>query len=285
MCSLLLGLGIAGSCFLNGRTIHLDYASHLPFALGLSIDRLSGFFLALICGLGIPVALFSASYAEHYTRARWKWYWRLLPLFLFSMVLVIVSSTVFVFMAGWELMTLLSGGLIVIEGDSQDRRRGLFIYLAMMHAGAAAVFGAFLLFVPGAPSLTFEAIRAAGHGFSPQMRTAVFLLAFAGFGAKAGIIPLHLWLPKAHPIAPSPVSALMSAVMLKIAVYGFIRLTFDVLGTPQIWWGYLVLVAGIVTAVLGILYALAEHTLKRLLAYSSIDNIGLIFVALGLALV
>ena len=212
VCSLLLGLGIAGSCFLNGSTIHLDYSSHLPFALGLSIDKLSGFFLVLICGLGIPVALFSASYAEHYTRASWKWYWRLLPLFIFSMVLVIVSSTVFVFMAGWELMTLLSGGLIVIEGDSPDRRRGLFIYLAMMHAGAAAVFGAFLLFVPGAPSLTFEAIRAASHGFSPQMRTAVFLLAFAGFGAKAGIIPLHLWLPKAHPIAPSPVSALMSGV-------------------------------------------------------------------------
>src|SRR5436305_8141945 len=118
-----------------------------------------------------------------------------------------------------------------------------------------------------------------------HLHVVIFLLSVAGFGMKAGIVPLHFWLPKAHAIAPSPVSALMSAVMLKIAVYGFIRLTFDILGTPQVWWGYLILGAGIVTAVLGILYALAEHTLKRLLAYSSIENIGLVFVALGLGLI
>jgi hydrogenase-4 component B len=238
----------------------------------------------LICGLAAPVALFSISYSEHYGNAGWKWYWCLLPLFILSMVMVVVASTAFTFMLGWELMTLLSAGLILIEGDSEDRRRSLFIYLAMMHAGAAAVLATFLLFVPQAQTLTFAAMRAAGSGLPGSLRITIFLLSFFGFGMKAGIVPLHFWLPKAHAIAPSPVSALMSAVMLKTAIYGFLRLTFDIVGIPQAWWGYLVLVAGIVTAVLGILYALGEQTLKRLLAYSSIENIGLIYVALGLAM-
>ena len=285
MASLVLGLAIAAGSFLNGKIIQLDFSGHLPFAFAFAVDRLSGFFLLLICVLALPVVLFSLSYAEHYSRAAWRWYWCLLALFILSMVGVVVSSTVFAFMLGWELMTLLSAGLIMVEGDSDDRRRDLLIYLLMMHAGAAAVFAAFLLFVPHAPALTFAEMRAAGSGLPAQLRMIVFLLGFAGFGMKAGIVPLHIWLPKAHPIAPSPVSALMSGVMLKTAVYGFIRLTFDILGNPPAWWGYLVLGIGLVTAVLGILYALAENTLKRLLAYSSVENIGLIYVALGLAIV
>jgi hydrogenase-4 component B len=284
LASVLLGLIVAGKCFFGGSTINLDFSKHLPFAFGIAVDRLSGFFLMLICGLAAPVALFSISYSEHYGNAGWKWYWCLLPLFILSMVMVVVASTAFTFMLGWELMTLLSAGLILIEGDSEDRRRSLFIYLAMMHAGAAAVLATFLLFVPQAQTLTFAAMRAAGSGLPGSLRITIFLLSFFGFGMKAGIVPLHFWLPKAHAIAPSPVSALMSAVMLKTAIYGFLRLTFDIVGIPQAWWGYLVLAAGIVTAVLGILYALGEQTLKRLLAYSSIENIGLIYVALGLAM-
>ena len=283
--STLLGLAVAGKCFLGSNSINLDFSSHLPFAFGFTVDRLSGFFLMLICGLAAPVALFSSSYSEHYSKAAWKWYWSLVPLFILSMVIVVAAATVFAFMLGWELMTLLSAGLILIEGDSEERRRSLFIYLVMMHAGAAAVFATFLLFLPHAGTLTFAAMRTAATGFPNSLRTVIFLLSFFGFGMKAGIVPLHFWLPKAHAIAPSPVSALMSAVMLKTAVYGFVRLTFDMLGDPQPWWGYLVLGAGIATAVLGILYALAENTLKRLLAYSSIENIGLIYIALGVALV
>jgi hydrogenase-4 component B len=253
--------------------------------MGLALDRLSGFFLLLICAVSIPVTLFSASYAGHYSAAGWKWYWCLAPLFIFSMVSVVVASTVFAFMFGWELMTLLSAGLILIEDDSEDRRRSLFIYLSMMHAGAAAVLASFLLFAPHVTTLTFAAMRASAAGLPSSLRVVVCLLSFAGFGVKAGIVPLHFWLPKAHAIAPSPVSALMSAVMLKTAVYGFVRVTFDILGTPQASWGYLVLITGVVTALLGILYALAEQTIKRLLAYSSIENIGLIFAALGLAMI
>jgi hydrogenase-4 component B len=283
--ALLLGLVLAAGAFLSGKTIQLDFSGHLPFAFAFTLDRLSGFFLLLICALALPAVLFSVSYAEHYSRAAWRWYWCLLPLFILSMAAVVASSSVFAFMLGWELMTLLSAGLVLIEGDDDDRRRSLFIYLAMMHAGAAAVFASFLLFVPHAPSLTFAGMRAAGGGLPAQLRTIIFLLGLAGFGMKAGIVPLHIWLPKAHPIAPSPVSALMSGVMLKTAVYGFIRLTFDLLASPPAWWGYLVLGIGLVTALLGILYALAEHTLKRLLAYSSVENIGLIYVALGLAVI
>jgi hydrogenase-4 component B len=285
LASVVLGLILAGKCFLSDATINIDFSKHLPFAFGFAVDRLSGFFLMLICGLAAPVALFSSSYSEHYSKAAWKWYWSQVPLFILSMVTVVAASTAFAFMLGWELMTLLSAGLILIEGDSEDRRRSLFIYLAMMHAGAAAVLATFLLFVPQAPTLTFSAMRAAGSGLPGSLRIAIFLLSFFGFGMKAGIVPLHFWLPKAHAIAPSPVSALMSAVMLKTAIYGFLRLTFDIAGVPQAWWGYLVLGTGIVTAVLGILYALGEQTLKRLLAYSSIENIGLIYAAIGLAMI
>jgi hydrogenase-4 component B len=128
-------------------------------------------------------------------------------------------------------------------------------------------------------------MRAAGAVLPAGARTAIFLLAFVGFGTKAGIVPLHLWLPKAHPIAPSPVSALMSGVMLKTAVYGFVRFAFDFLGTGPAWWGYVALAAGALSGLLGVLYAISEHDLKRLLAYHSVENIGIIYLGLGAALV
>ena len=175
--------------------------------------------------------------------------------------------------------------LILIEGDSPERRHNVFIYLLMMHAGAAAVAACFFLFLPYSHSLDFAAIRAAGAALPGAIRAAIFLSAFVGFGAKAGLIPLHLWLPRAHPIAPSPVSALMSGIMLKTAVYGFVRFAFDFLGGGPWWSGYAVLLVAAVTGLLGILYAIAEHDLKRLLAYSSVENIGIIFLGLGTSLV
>jgi hydrogenase-4 component B len=174
--------------------------------------------------------------------------------------------------------------LILIEGDSTERRHNVFIYLLMMHAGAAAVAASFFLFLFYSHSLDFEAIRAAGAATPGGLRTVIFLMAFVGFGTKAGIIPLHLWLPRAHPIAPSPVSALMSGVMLKTAVYGFVRFAFDFLGGGPPWWGYIVLLAGAVSGLLGVLYAIGEHDLKRLLAYHSVENIGIIYLGLGTSL-
>jgi len=283
--ALLAGAAAAGLGFWCGAAVSLDFSAVSPFPFALSLDRLSAFFLLLICVVAAPVTLFSATYVErHYQGARRAWLWVLLPLFLGSMVLVVTASTAFAFLFGWELMTLFSAGLIVVDGDSEQRRHDLFIYLLMMHAGAAAVVAAFLLFLPGAPGLGFAAMRAAGAAMPPAMRSALFILAFVGFGAKAGLIPLHLWLPRAHPMAPSPVSALMSGVMIKTAVYGFVRLTFDFLGGGPAWWGYLVLAAGAVSGVLGVLYAIAEHDLKRLLAYHSVENIGIIYLGLGAGL-
>lgn len=284
--SLVAGLAIASITFWNGRGFSVDLSGWTPFPFSLSIDRLSAFFVFLICLVAAPVTLFSSSYiARHYEGTRRDWLWVLLPLFLMSMLLVVTASAGFAFLFGWELMTLLSAALIVIDGDSKERRHNIFIYLLMMHAGAAAVIGAFLLFLPHAHGLDFVQLRSS-IAFLPQSsRTAIFLLAFVGFGTKAGIVPLHLWLPKAHPIAPTPVSALMSAVMLKTAVYGFVRFAFDFLGGGPAWWGYLVLIVGGVSGVLGVLYAIAEHDLKRLLAYHSVENIGIIYLALGAALI
>src|ERR1039457_5888227 len=284
MGSLSVGIAVAAAAFYDGQKYAVDVSQVASFSFALSVDRLSAFFLFLVCSVSVPVILFSSSYIpRHYSGARRHWLWVLLPLFLLSMVLVVTASTPFAFLFGWELMTLFSAGFIVIDGDSEQRRHTIFIYLVMMHAGAAAVIGAFLLFLPHASN--FAQMRASAALMSPLLRTAVFLLAFAGFGTKAGIVPLHLWLPRAHPIAPSPVSALMSGVMLKTAIYGFVRFAFDFLGGGPTWWGYLVLLAGCVSGLLGVLYAIAEHDLKRLLAYHSVENIGIIYLGLGSALV
>ncbi len=284
MGSLAVGIAVAAAGFYGGQKFVVDVSQVASFSFALSVDRLSAFFLLLICSVSLPVILFSSSYIpRHYSGARRHWLWVLLPLFLMSMVLVATASTPFAFLFGWELMTLFSAGLILIDGDSEQRRHNIFVYLLMMHAGAAAVIGAFLLFLPHAGN--FAEMRASAAAMPPSLRTAVFLLAFVGFGAKAGIVPLHLWLPRAHPIAPSPVSALMSGVMLKTAIYGFVRFAFDFLGGGPSWWGYLVLLAGCVSGLLGVLYAIAEHDLKRLLAYHSVENIGIINLGLGAALV
>lgn len=282
----LIGCLVSAFCLWTDLAPVLDVSRFTTFPFALRIDRLSALFLLLICTVGTPVAIFASSYfGSHYPEARRNWMWALFSLFVFSMVLVVTASTGFAFLFGWELMTLFSAALILIEGDSTERRHNVFVYLLMMHVGAAVVVASFFLFVPYSHGLDFASIRAVGAGGPAGMRIVIFLLAFVGFGTKAGIIPLHLWLPRAHPIAPSPVSALMSGVMLKTAIYGFVRFTFDFLGGGPAWWGYLVLFAGAVSGLLGVLYAISEHDLKRLLAYHSVENIGIIYLGLGTSLV
>ncbi len=282
----ILGTVISYICWSDGIGLELNLAGFAPVPFALHLDRLSAFFLLLMCVVAAPIFLFSSSYIErHYEGPRQLWFWVLLPWFLLSMVVVVTASTAFAFLFGWEFMTLLSAGLVLIDGDSKERRHNLLIYLLMMHAGAGCVFGTFMLFLPHGASLDFADMRAAAVTMSPGLRSAVFLLAFMGFGTKAGIVPLHIWLPKTHPIAPSPVSALMSAVMLKTAVYGFVRFGFDILGTGPGWWGALVLLTGALTALIGVLFAIQENELKRLLAYSSVENIGIIYLALGASLI
>ncbi len=286
--ALAAGLGLAGwdgaAALLRGAGPPAATASAALPQFPLALTRLSAFFLLLIALVSAPVALHAVSYVRrHFRPNRARAFWALLALFVLSMMIVVTAANVFAFLFGWELMTLFSAGLIALEGDSPERRHNLLIYVVMMHAGAAAVASAFFLFASGGATLSFAGMGAAA--LTPGVRSAIFLLAVVGFGVKAGLVPLHLWLPRAHPLAPSPVSALMSAVMLKTAVYGFILVCFVLLGPGPAWWGYLTLGLAAVTALLGVLFALGERSLKRVLAYSSIENLGLIFLGLGAALV
>jgi hydrogenase-4 component B len=285
VCSLAAAMAGATALFQH-TAIRIELSVVTPFPFVLTLDQLSAFFLLLIGSAATPVAIFSASYFElHYSDQLRNWIWGFVSLFLLSMIVVVTASTIFAFLFAWELMTLVSAGLVLMEGDSPERSHNVFIYLLMMHAGAAAVAASFFLFLPFSHTQDFEGIRFSLATVPLGTRTAIFVLAFAGFGVKAGIIPLHLWLPRAHPIAPSPVSALMSGIMLKTAVYGLVRFAFDFLGGGPWWSGYVVLLIAAVTALLGILYAIAEHDLKRLLAYSSVENIGIIFLGLGTSLI
>jgi hydrogenase-4 component B len=286
ICVLSAGTLTAFQALVYGSEPMVNLSSFAPLPFVLALDRLSAYFLLLICTVATPVTLFAIPYMErHYDGRRQGWFWALLPLFLLSMVIVVAADTVFAFLFGWELMTLFSAALVMVDGCDGERRRSTFTYLLMMHGGAGAVFGAFLLFLPHSPGLDFASLRSSAPLLANGVRAAIFLLACIGFGTKAGIVPLHLWLPKAHPIAPTPVSALMSGVMLKTAVYGFIRFAFDFLPGGPAWWGYVVLAIGGVSALLGVLFAIAEHDLKRLLAYHSIENIGIIYLGMGAALI
>ena len=205
----------------------------------------------------------------------------MLNLFLLTMSLVPCAGNVLTFLLMWEGMSLTSYFLVMTETDEPDTVLAGGWYLAMTHGGLALVLAAFLLLAAGASTTAFGDLRAAAAALSPATRNAVFCLALLGFGSKAGIIPLHVWLPRAHPAAPSHVSALMSGVMIKLGVYGLLRVGLDLLGGGPAWWGALLIGLGALSAVLGVLYALMENDLKRLLAYSSVENIGLIFIGVG----
>lgn len=260
----------------------------LPFYLRL--DPLSGFFLFVAALLCLFVSIYSAGYLKGFLGHR-----SLTPLavfysfFLAGMFLVLLSDDAYFFMISWEMMAASSYFLVCFEDEHASNRRAAFIYLLIAHIGAVFIllsFGMAAGFAAGFENFsgyTFSAMRTAR--IPAFWASAAFLLAFFGFAAKAGAVPLHVWLPEAHPVAPSSVSAVMSGVMLKVAVYGIIRFIFDILHISVWWWGGLVLVIGLVSAVMGIIYALNQNDLKRLLAYSSVENIGIILICLGLAMI
>ncbi|TMG80256.1 MAG: hydrogenase 4 subunit B [Betaproteobacteria bacterium] len=244
------------------------------------LDALSAFFLAVINLGGAAASLYALGYGRHESAPR-----RVLPFFaafLAGMNLVLLADDAFTFLFSWEFMSLTSWALVMAHHRDSGNARAGYVYLLMASFGTFALVFAFGLLAGPAGGYEFAAIRAAAP--SALAGAAVLALGLAGAGSKAGIVPLHAWLPLAHPAAPSHVSALMSGVMTKVAVYGFVRLVFDLLGTPLWWWGALVALIGGVTALIGVLHALMEHDLKRLLAYHTVENIGIIFIGLGLAL-
>lgn len=261
---------------------------NLPFHLRL--DPLAGFFLTVIGSLAFFVSVYSAGYLRGFLGQRSVTRIAVFySLFVAGMFMVVMADDALFFLISWEAMAAASYFLVIFEDERQENRRAAFLYMVVAHVGAISIllsFGVMAGISAGFGSFsgyTFDAMRRAQ--FPLVWATAAFLLAFFGFAAKAGVVPFHVWLPEAHPVAPSNVSALMSGVMLKTAIYGIIRVAFDLLGTFPWWWGAIVLVLGLFSAVMGVLYALMQHDLKRLLAYHSVENIGIILIGIGLAMI
>ncbi|HEY9722925.1 MAG TPA: proton-conducting transporter membrane subunit [Oscillatoriaceae cyanobacterium] len=251
--------------------------------LALRVDALAAFFLALTGLVGLLVALYAyGSGREYLGRKNVAVLGGLLNAFLLSLGLVFAADDALVFLLAWEAMALSSFFLVAFEHEREEVRRASVRYAVMTHLGAGFLFAAFLAL--SGHGLGFEAIRASSRMLPEWLRDAAFVGVAIGFGTKAGVVPLHGWLPEAHPAAPSHVSALMSGVMIKCGVYGLLRVAFDLLGGGPAWWGGLILALGCATAVLGALSAVVAQDLKRLLAYSSIENVGIAFIALGGAL-
>jgi formate hydrogenlyase subunit 3/multisubunit Na+/H+ antiporter MnhD subunit len=246
----------------------------------LRLDALSAFFLAVVDLGAFSASLFALGYGRHETAPE-----RVLPFFpafLAGMTLVVLADDAFTFLLSWEFMSLTSWALVMSHHRVPENVRAGYIYLLMASFGTLALLLAFGLLAGPDGLYTFAQIRAAHP--SAALGALVLLLVLIGAGSKAGLVPLHVWLPLAHPAAPSHVSALMSGVMTKVAVYGFVRIVFDLAGAPSWWWSIVVLPVAGITTVMGVLYALMQHDLKRLLAYHTVENIGIIFIGLGLAL-
>lgn len=245
-------------------------------------DALTSLFLVLLGGASAGISVFAAGYFRRGQGTAPGLLCLQYHLFLASMGFVLLADDAYSFMVAWETMALSSYFLVTTQHGLAEIRRAGFLYLLIAHVGAIAILLSFGVMQGGSWQFTFDAMR--GAELSPHWAAIAFLLALFGFGAKAGLVPLHVWLPEAHPAAPSPVSALMSGVMLKTAVYGVLRVTFDLLGSAEWWWGVVPLAFGLFSALFGVVFAATQTDMKRLLAYSSIENIGIIFTALGLAI-
>ena len=253
----------------------------LPFHLRL--DPLSRVFLVLLGGASTGVSIFAAGYFRKGHGTAPGVMGLQYHVFLASMGFVLLADDAYAFMVAWETMALSSYLLVTTQHGIPEIRSAGFLYLLIAHLGAISILLSFGILQGGTWQFTFDAMRAA-H-LSPGWAAAAFGLALFGFGAKAGLLPTHVWLPEAHPAAPSPVSALMSGVMLKTAVYGVLRVTFDLIGEPVWWWGLVPVALGLATALFGVIFAAVQTDMKRLLAYSSIENIGVLFTGIGLAIV
>ncbi|MGD0080805.1 MAG: proton-conducting transporter membrane subunit [Methanoregula sp.] len=276
--SVLLGF-VALDVLAGGGTLaFVGYQPVAGISLAFMVDRLAAFFILIIALVSGCVAIYSHEYTEHLTGgSRRNLLCGCTNLFILAMALVVASATTLSFLLFWELMAGASFFLVMYEyREPETRKAGIFYFVMTQISTLFVLLGIIALY----EQTGSFAIAPLGAAASPLV-TAAFLSLFLGFSIKGGIIPFHKWLPYAHPASPSPISALMSGVMLKIAVYGLIRFLLG-LFTPDLWWGVLILAAGTASAVLGVIYALKEHDVKGMLAYSSIENVGIIFIGTGL---
>ncbi|MFH0732301.1 MAG: proton-conducting transporter membrane subunit [Candidatus Omnitrophota bacterium] len=248
-------------------------------------DPLSLFFLFVISIISLPAAIFSFGYLKgEYSPRKTLLAWILFSGFVLSMALVVSVSNCLAFLIFWEIMSLVSYFLVVFDTKHSKSIQAGMIYIVMTHIGTAFIIAAFMILHNYAHSFDFFAIKSACRAMPSRVKDIVFLLFLVGFGTKAGIAPLHIWLPYAHPQAPSHISSVMSGVMIKTAIYGIIRFVIFILGVNSSWWGILVLILAVISCLVGVIYALMEHDIKRLLAYHSVENIGIILLGVGLAM-
>jgi hydrogenase-4 component B len=286
----LLGLSAAITELIGGAPHHAVafelWPSLIPYVrLAVKLDALGAFFLLILSTLAITLSIYSFGYARgYYGRKSVGILGAFYNALLLATTLVFTASNAFFFLIAWEIMALTAYCLVSFEHEKTETRNAGVLYFIMSHIGTGCLILGFLLLFQSAKTYEFSAFHGLGSQLPPGSRNAAFLLFLVGFGVKAGIVPLHIWLPEAHPVAPSNVSALLSGVLIKTGIYGLTRVLFDFLGTPPNWWGVTVLTIGTISAVLGVLYALMEHDLKRLLAYHSIENIGIILMGLGASL-
>ncbi len=280
----LFGLTIAVSVLLAGQGIYFSLPGVLPgvFDFHFRLDGLSAFFLGLISLIAATSALYGFSYQKHfYGKYNLGTFGFFYNTFVLSLVLVTLANQALFFLLVWECLSLSSYLLVIYEFRKEENIRSGFLYFLMTHIGTLFIAMAFFLAYKATGSFDFDIWRASAGAITPTLQTLIFLCALFGFGIKAGIIPVHIWLPGAHSAAPTHVSALLSGVMIKMAIFMFIRFFFDFFPGAPLQWGLTFLVLGGVSSLLGVLYALSEHDIKRLLAYHSIENIGIILLGLG----
>lgn len=285
LASFTLFTGAAGLLTLKTVTLTVPYL-FFPLHCTFMIDRMSSFFVFLTGLVYLGVAFFSLDYFKHFSLMAQRKIVLFETLFVFAMVLVFTANDPVTFLFSWEMMALLSYFLIIsIEPSKQTRKAG-YLYLAIAHVGFLVLVASFYLLFSQQNFATINFNQWMSIIPLPQsIANMVFLLALIGFGAKAGLFPLHVWLPEAYPAAASPISALMSGVMAKTAIYGLLRFTFVfLLGNQQAWWGYSLIGLGLMTMLIGVIHAAMQTDMKRLLAYSSMENMGFICAALGLAI-
>lgn len=283
----IFGVFTALNVIFTGRSLAFSLPQSIPyFNINFFVDNLAAYFILVISIVAFAASIYAIEYVkEYFGKYNIGILGFLYNIFILSLYLVVTAGNIFWFLIVWELMSVSSYFLVIYEYDKQENQKAGFLYFIMTHIGAALITFAFLILYSYSGSLNFSDLNNIGGNLPAAARDIVFLLVFLGFGSKAGIVPLHIWLPAAHPAAPSHVSSLMSGVMLKIAIYGFIRVVFSFLGASVLWWGILVIIIATVSAILGVLYALTEHDMKRLLAFHSVENIGIILIGIGGAMI
>jgi hydrogenase-4 component B len=283
----LMTLTAAWRVLASGRAADGVLVRHAPsgLALGYSVTPLSAWFLLVMGLVAVPVAVYSVSYFAHAVApSRITVVGIALNVLLGALEVVFAADGVIVFLFAWEMMTLSTAALVATEHQERASRRAAYLYLVMSHVGTGCLVAGFLVLSAASGSQSFSAMLTGQVVFGP-MRQLLFVLFFVGFGVKAGVIPLHVWLPEAHPAAPSSISALMSAVLITAGLYGFVKVCAFGLGVPEVAWGLAFMGVGTVSAILGVLYALTQSDIKRLLAYSTIENAGIVVLALGAGMV